>query len=105
MVDTNTEPATVEHQMPDSSTVSQPVYYTAPPQHFAYNAFPQLVSQASSHVAGFPPHSVRSSNTMTPHMVPQTVQPMPSISHSQYAVPTMTSTSSSASPQAFNLKL
>ncbi|KAL4302493.1 hypothetical protein GQ457_10G000020 [Hibiscus cannabinus] len=81
--------------------VSQPVYYTAPPQHFAYNAFPQLVSQTSPHVAGFPPHSVRSPNTMTSHMVSQTAQPMPTINHPQYAVPTMTSASSSASPQAF----
>ncbi|KAL4319912.1 hypothetical protein GQ457_18G001030 [Hibiscus cannabinus] len=81
--------------------VSQPVYYTAPPQHFAYNAFPQLVSQTSPHVAGFPPHSVRSPNIMTSHMVSQTAQPMPTINHPQYAVPTMTSASSSASPQAF----
>ncbi|KAL4283926.1 hypothetical protein GQ457_16G006710 [Hibiscus cannabinus] len=72
-----------------------------PPQHFAYNAFLQLVSQTPSHVAGFPPHSVRASNTMTPHMAPQATQPMSSISHTQYAVPTMAAASSSTSPQAF----
>ncbi|KAK8513122.1 hypothetical protein V6N12_037614 [Hibiscus sabdariffa] len=71
-----------------------------PPQHSMYNvshAFPQLVSQAPSHVT-----FVRASNSMTPPVAPQDIQPMPSsMGHSQYAVPTMIVASSSTSPQAF----